>query len=136
MKDIIRDIEKGYLKKHAHFNVGDTVRVHVKVKEGDKERVQVFEGTVIAKNGGGIKESFTVRKVSYGVGVERVFPVSSPLVKKIEIKRKGEVRRAKLYYLRSRLGKAQQVKEKTENKIAPENPVEKEIAKESETKES
>lgn len=114
MKHIIKEIEKEYIKKQVPFNVGDTVRVHVKVKEGDKERLQVFEGTVIAKNGGGISESFTVRKVSYGVGVERVFPVSSPLVKKIEVKRKGDVRRAKLYYLRGRLGKAQVVKEKAE----------------------
>lgn len=135
MKQIIKEIEKEYIKKHVSFNVGDTVRVHVKVKEGDKERVQVFEGTVIAKNGGGIGESFTVRKVSYGIGVERVFPLSSPLVKKIEVKRKGEVRRAKLYYLRERLGKAQQVKEKLEERPVKEAPKEIPPVKESEVKE-
>jgi large subunit ribosomal protein L19 len=135
MKQIIKEIEKEYIKKHVSFNVGDTVRVHVKVKEGDKERVQVFEGTVIAKNGGGIGESFTVRKVSYGIGVERVFPLSSPLVKKIEVKRKGEVRRAKLYYLRERLGKAQQVKEKLEERPVKEAPKEPPPVKESEVKE-
>ncbi len=110
----IREIEKEYMKKRVrHFHVGDTIRVHVKVKEGDRERVQVFEGTVIAMKGGGINESFTVRKVSYGIGVERVFPLHSPLIKKIDIKRKGDVRRAKLYYLRERVGKAQIVKEGT-----------------------
>jgi large subunit ribosomal protein L19 len=109
----IREIEKEYMKKRVrHFHVGDTIRVHVKVKEGDRERVQVFEGTVIAMKGGGINESFTVRKVSYGIGVERVFPLHSPLIKKIDIKRKGDVRRAKLYYLRGRVGKAQIVKER------------------------
>ncbi|MCI4462713.1 MAG: 50S ribosomal protein L19 [Caldisericum sp.] len=115
MKEILKEIEKEYLKERPDFSVGDTVRVHAIVKEGGKERVQVFEGIVIAKNGGGINETFTVRKVSYGVGVERVFPLHSPLVKKIEVKRKGDVRRAKLYYLRERLGKAQNVKEKVEN---------------------
>jgi len=135
MKQIIKEIEKEYIKKHVSFNVGDTVRVHAKVKEGDKERVQVFEGTVIAKKGGGIGESFTVRKISYGIGVERVFPLSSPLVKKIEVKRKGEVRRAKLYYLRERLGKAQQVREKLEERPVKEAPMETPPAKESEIKE-
>jgi len=115
MKEILKEVEKEYLKERPDFSVGDTVRVHAIVKEGGKERVQVFEGIVIAKNGGGINETFTVRKVSYGVGVERVFPLHSPLVKKIEVKRKGDVRRAKLYYLRERLGKAQNVKEKVEN---------------------
>lgn len=136
MKNIIHEIEKGYIKKHVAFNVGDTVRVHVKVKEGDKERVQVFEGTVIAKNGGGISESFTVRKVSYGVGVERVFVLSSPLIKKIEVKRKGEVKRAKLYYLRGRLGKAQVVKEMTETNNSSESKETKEAKEVKETKES
>jgi large subunit ribosomal protein L19 len=115
MKEILKEVEKEYLKERPDFSVGDTVRVHAIVKEGGKERVQVFEGIVIAKKGGGINETFTVRKVSYGVGVERVFPLHSPLVKKIEVKRKGDVRRAKLYYLRERLGKAQNVKEKVEN---------------------
>ena len=91
--------------------VGDTVRVHLKVKEGNRERIQVFEGTVIAKKHGGIEETFTVRRVSYGVGVEKVFPVHAPSIEKIEVVRHGKVRRAKLYYLRSRVGKAAKVKE-------------------------
>ena len=91
--------------------VGDTVRVHLKVKEGNRERIQVFEGTVIAKKHGGIEETFTVRRVSYGVGVEKVFPVHAPSIEKIELVRHGKVRRAKLYYLRNRVGKAAKVKE-------------------------
>lgn len=91
--------------------VGDTVRVHLKVKEGNRERIQVFEGTVIAKKHGGIEETFTVRRISYGVGVEKVFPVHAPSIEKIELVRHGKVRRAKLYYLRSRVGKAAKVKE-------------------------
>ena len=91
--------------------VGDTVRVHLKVKEGNRERIQVFEGTVIAKKHGGIEETFTVRRVSYGVGVEKVFPVHASSIEKIELVRHGKVRRAKLYYLRSRVGKAAKVKE-------------------------
>lgn len=91
--------------------IGSTVKVHVRIKEGEKERIQVFEGTVIAKNNSGISETFTVRRVSYGVGVERVFPVHSPSVAKVELVRKGKVRRAKLYYLRDRVGKAAKVKE-------------------------
>ncbi len=94
------------------FNIGDTVKIHVKIKEGDKERIQVFEGTVIAKKHGGIQETFTVRRLSYGVGVERTFPVNSPKIDKIEVTRRGKVRRAKLYYLRNRVGKATRVKEK------------------------
>ena len=94
------------------INIGSTVRVHVKIREGSRERIQVFEGTVIAKKGGGISETFTVRRVSYGVGVERVFPVHSPNVPKVEVVRNGRVRRAKLYYLRDRVGKAAKVKEK------------------------
>ncbi len=93
------------------ITVGDTVKVHVKIREGEKERIQVFEGTVIARKGSGISETFTVRRVSYGVGVERVFPVHSPNVAKVETVRNGKVRRAKLYYLRSRVGKAAKVKE-------------------------
>ena len=93
------------------ITVGDTVKVHVKIREGEKERIQVFEGTVIARKGSGISETFTVRRVSYGVGVERVFPVHSPNVAKVETVRNGNVRRAKLYYLRSRVGKAAKVKE-------------------------
>ena len=93
------------------ITVGDTVKVHVKIREGEKERIQVFEGTVIARKGSGISETFTVRRVSYGVGVERVFPVHSPNVAKVETVRYGKVRRAKLYYLRSRAGKSAKVKE-------------------------
>ena len=92
-------------------NVGDTVRVQVKIKEGDKERLQAFEGTVIAMKHGGIQETFTVRRVSYGVGVEKAFPVHSPNLEKVEVVRKGKVRRAKLYYLRNRVGKAAKVKQ-------------------------
>lgn len=92
--------------------VGDTIRVHVKVKEGTRERIQVYEGTIISKKHGGISETITVRRLSYGVGVERVFPVNSPNISKIEVVRKGKVRRAKLYYLRDRVGKASKVKEK------------------------
>ena len=94
------------------FNIGDTIKVHVKIKEGDKERIQVFEGTVIAKKHGGIQETFTVRRLSYGVGVERTFPANSPKIDKIDVVRRGKVRRAKLYYLRDRVGKATRVKEK------------------------
>ena len=93
------------------FEIGDTVRVHVKIKEGDKSRIQVFEGTVIAKKHGGISETFTVRRVAHGCGIERVFPLHSPVVDKVEVVRHGKVRRAKLYYLRDRVGKAAKVKE-------------------------
>lgn len=92
--------------------VGDTVRVHLKVKEGNRERIQIFEGTVIAKKHGGIEETFTVRRVSYGVGVEKVFPIHSPIIEKVETVRHGKVRRAKLYYLRERVGKSAKIKEK------------------------
>ena len=91
--------------------IGDTVKVHLKVKEGNRERIQIFEGTVIAKKHGGIEETFTVRRISYGVGVEKVFPVHAPSIDKIEVVRHGKVRRAKLYYLRDRVGKAAKVKE-------------------------
>ena len=94
------------------IEIGATVRVHVKIREGERERIQMFEGTVIAKRGSGISSTFTVRRVSYGVGVERVFPVHSPNVVKVDLVRKGKVRRAKLYYLRDRVGKAAKVKEK------------------------
>lgn len=97
------------------FSPGDTVKVHVKVKEGEKERIQVFQGLVIARKGGGVRETFTVRKVSQGVGVERTFPVHSPVLEKIEVERHGEVRRAKLYYLRDRRGKAARIAEKRDN---------------------
>ena len=94
------------------FEIGDTVKVHVKIKEGDKSRIQVFEGTVIAKKHGGISETFTVRRVAHGCGIERVFPLHSPVVEKVEVIRNGKVRRAKLYYLRDRVGKAARVKSK------------------------
>jgi large subunit ribosomal protein L19 len=94
------------------FGPGDTVRVHMRITEGDKERVQAFEGTCIARRGGGVRESFTVRKVSYGVGVERTFPLHSPRIEKIEVIRRGKVRRAKLYYLRQRRGRKARIKEK------------------------
>ena len=100
------------LKKEVPVvNVGDTVRVHDKIKEGTRERIQLFEGTVIAKRGGGISETFTVRRVAYGVGVEKTFPLHSPHVEKVEIVRRGKVRRAKLYYLRDKVGKSSKVKE-------------------------
>jgi len=102
-----------YMKEELpQMNVGDTVRVHVKIKEGTRERVQVFEGTIIARKHGGIEESITVRRLSYGVGCEKVFPVHSPNIVKVETVRRGKVRRAKLYYLRNRLGKAAKVKER------------------------
>lgn len=94
------------------FRAGDTVKVHVRVVEGGRERIQVFEGVVIARNGGGAKASFTVRKISFGVGVERVFPVHAPIIDKIEVSRRGDVRRAKLYYLRDRVGKSARIKER------------------------
>jgi len=94
------------------FAIGDTIKVHVKIREGERERIQIFEGTVIARRGSGVSETFTVRRVSYGVGVERVFPYNSPNVAKIEVVRRGRVRRSKLYYLRDRVGKAAKVKEK------------------------
>lgn len=94
------------------FNIGDTVRVHNRIKEGTRERIQLFEGTVIAKKNGGISESFTVRRVAYGCGVEKTFPVHSPNVVKVELVREGKVRRAKLYYVRDRVGKAAKIKEK------------------------
>ena len=111
--DLIKELNKEALQKEiTNVQVGDTVRVHVKVKEGSRERIQVFEGTVIAKKHGGIEETITVRRISYGVGVEKVFPVHSPSIDHIEVVRNGKVRRAKLYYLRSRVGKGPKVKEK------------------------
>jgi large subunit ribosomal protein L19 len=105
-----------FRKEPLSFNVGDTVRVHTKVLEGDKERIQIFSGVVIGKRGRGLNSTFTVRRISYGEGVERVFPVHSPLVEKVEVERQGKVRRAKLTYLRKRIGKrATLVKEKAES---------------------
>jgi large subunit ribosomal protein L19 len=112
--NVIDELEKPLLREDlAKFRPGDTVAVHYKIKEGERERIQIFEGVVIAKKGGGLRETFTVRKVSYGVGVERIFPLHSPLIDKIKIKRKGRVRRAKLYYLRGRSKKASRIKEST-----------------------
>ena len=106
-------IESAYLRDDLpEFGPGDTVKVHVRVVEGGKERVQLFEGVVIGISGGGIRETFTVRKLSYGVGVERIFPMHAPIIQTIEVVRRGAVRRAKLYYLRDRIGKATRIKEK------------------------
>lgn len=112
MNPIIEQIEKEGMKQNLpQFNVGDTVKVYVKVVEGDKERIQAYEGVCIAKKGSGIRETFTVRRVSFGIGVERTFPLHSPRIDKVEVVRKGRVRRAKLYYLRDRQGKAAKIKE-------------------------
>ena len=111
--DLIKELNKETLERQVPaVKIGDTVRVHVKVKEGSRERIQVFEGTVIAKKHGGIEETITVRRISYGVGVEKVFPVHSPSIDTIQVVRNGSVRRAKLYYLRGRVGKAAKIKEK------------------------
>ena len=110
--DALKLMTEGMLKEQPPvIEIGDTVNVHVKIREGEKERIQAFEGTLIARKGGGVAETFTVRRLSYGVGVERVFPIHSPNVAKVDIVRKGRVRRAKLYYLRGRVGKAAKVKE-------------------------
>ena len=112
MNDIIKNIEAAQLKSEiAAFNVGDTVRVYAKVKEGNRERTQIFEGTVLKRQNGSARETFTVRKVSNGIGVEKTWPLHSPIVEKIEVVRRGKVRRAKLNYLRKRVGKAAKVKE-------------------------
>jgi ribosomal protein L19, bacterial type len=111
--DIIKNLEAEQMKENLpDFNVGDTVQVHYKVKEGNRERIQVFEGTVIKRQGGGIRETFTVRRLSYGVGVERTFPLHSPRVEKLVVVMKGKVRRARLFYLRERQGKSAKVREK------------------------
>jgi large subunit ribosomal protein L19 len=115
MMSVIKSVGGKQLKKNIpEFGSGDTLRVHVKIKEGDKERVQIFQGTVIARNGGGITESFTVRKVSAGIAVERVFPLHSPNISKIEMIKRGQVRRSKLYYLRELKGKKARITEKKE----------------------
>ena len=112
MNEIIKNIEAAQLKETVpSFNVGDTVRVSAKIKEGNRERIQVFEGTVIKRQNGGVRETFTVRKNSNGIGVEKTWPLHSPIVEKIEVTRRGKVRRAKLYYLRDRVGKKAKVKE-------------------------
>ena len=118
--NIIEQLEKEHMEELANlcrnFAPGDTVKVNVKVREGDRERLQAFEGVCIAKNGGGLNESFTVRKISFGEGVERVFPIYSPLVDSIEVIRRGKVRRAKLYYLRERRGKSARIAEKVDRR--------------------
>ncbi len=115
MNDIIKEIEAAQLKEESYdFRVGDTVKVYAKVKEGNRERTQIFEGTVLKRQGGSSRETFTVRKLSNGVGVEKTWPLHSPNVEKVEVVRRGKVRRAKLYYLRERIGKAAKVKEKVQ----------------------
>jgi large subunit ribosomal protein L19 len=114
MMDVIKLIEQEQIKNEiTSFNVGDTVQVHYRIKEGNRERIQVFEGTVLKRQGGGAGATFTVRRISYGVGVERTFALHSPKIEKLVVTRRGKVRRAKLNYLRERLGKAAKVKEKT-----------------------
>lgn len=113
MRNIIKKVEENFLKKElADFKVGDTVKVHFRVQEGEKERVHVFEGVVIKKAGRGINANFTVRKISYGIGVERIFPLHSPLLEKVEVVNTGLVRRAKLYYLRHKIGKGTKIKKR------------------------
>ena len=110
--DLMKSIAQEYIKSDIPaFGVGDTVRVHIKIKEGNRERIQVFEGFVLKRQNGGIGETFTVRKISSGVGVEKTFPLHSPKIEKIEVTRKGKVRRSKLYYIREKVGKAAKVKE-------------------------
>ena len=112
MNEILRAIEAEQMRNDLpEFHVGDTVKLHVKVKEGNRERIQMFEGTVIKRQNGGLRETFTVRRLAYGVGVERTFPVNSPIIEKMEVTRRGKVRRAKLFYLRDRVGTAAKVKE-------------------------
>ena len=116
---LIEKIEGEQIKKHVPFHVGDSVKVHTKVVEGDKERIQIFSGVVIGRRGHGLNETFTVRRISYGEGVERVFPLNSPRIEKIEVEREGQVRRAKLFYLRGRKGKeALFVKERVSATVA------------------
>jgi large subunit ribosomal protein L19 len=129
--NVIIELEKSMMRSDLpDFRSGDTISVHYKIKEGDRERIQIFEGVVIAKKGGGVRETFIVRKVSYGVGVERIFPLHTPLIDKIEVKKKGKVRKAKLYYLRGRSKKASRIKERSRYdqiapaKSAPQLPVE------------
>jgi len=126
--DVIKDLEQEEAarvmgdKKIPNFQPGDTVRVNVKIKEGERERVQAYEGVCIARSGGGLQENFTVRKISFGEGVERVFPIMSPMIESIEVKRRGVVRRAKLYYLRDRRGKSARIAERA-NTVGPKEDV-------------
>ena len=124
--NVIQDLEKEEAarlvagKKIPYFQPGDTLRVNVRIKEGERERVQAYEGVCIARSGGGLQENFTVRKISFGEGVERVFPVLSPMIESIEVKRRGAVRRAKLYYLRDRRGKSARIAERTSGNMGKE----------------
>jgi large subunit ribosomal protein L19 len=114
--ELIRELTQEYLKSDIpEFRSGDTLKVHVRLKEGEKERIQIFEGLVVARKHGGVSETFTVRKISGGIGVERIFPLHSPSIAKIEVSRRGRVRRAKLYYIRSLRGKAARIKERARN---------------------
>ena len=115
--DLLRTIGQEYIKEVPAFNVGDTVKVHVKIKEGNRERIQIFEGFVLKKQNGGVSETFTVRRIASGVGVEKTWPIHSPLVEKIEVVRRGSVRRAKLNYMRERTGKAAKIKAKVINAL-------------------
>jgi large subunit ribosomal protein L19 len=115
--NLVQVVEEGYRRNIPSFNVGDTLKIFVKVVEGDKERVQPFEGVVIAKRGNSIRGTFMVRKVSFGIGVERIFPLHSPSIEKINVVRRGSVRRAKLYYLRGKKGKAAKVKEMERERV-------------------
>lgn len=138
----LEQVEQGLLQKNPpQMKIGDTVKVHVRIKEGDKERIQIYEGVVIRKKGGSNRETFTVRKVSYGIGVERIFPVHSPYIAKVETVREGKVRRAKLYYIRDRTGRAARITDKervrpSKKKSAPltaSNPKDAVAAEEAET---
>lgn len=119
---LMQAVEEGFRKERADFQIGDTVRVSVKVIEGDKERIQPFDGVVIARHGGGTRETFTVRKISFGVGIERIFPLCSPSIDKVDILKRGSVRRAKLYYLRGKKGKAAKIKEKERERVSEAKP--------------
>ncbi len=118
--NLINAVEEGYRKEVPSFQVGDTVKVFVKVVEGDKERIQPFEGIVIARRGASIRETFMVRKVSYGIGVERIFPIHSPAIDRIELIKRGSVRKAKLYYLRGKKGKAAKIKDRERERVTVE----------------
>src|SRR5271154_5164475 len=128
--NVIEELEKEEadrllaLRKIPNFQAGDTLRVNVRIKEGERERVQAYEGVCIGRSGGGLQENFTVRKISFGEGVERVFPLLSPMIESIEVKRRGAVRRAKLYYLRDRRGKSARIAERTTNVVAKDGAVE------------
>ncbi len=112
MNQLVDSIEKAQMRQHPEFIAGDTIRVHVRIKEGDKERIQLYEGVVIARKHSGVRETVTVRKISFGIGVERIFPLHATVIEKIEVTKRGRVRRAKLYYLRALRGKAARIRER------------------------